>query len=277
MGEVASRWTLVASTALHGAVIALTFARTPSAAAAEPMRADFWGGTTFEVPEVADRGQGIAAEPPESEINTEGLDPANAIPAPTATPTATSTSTPTPTRHPTGPSHSSSPGAPPSGGSTPGTFGAEGSAPGVRDLLRSFVRALPIVASSDPIWATLPLGHAGAIDVTLVLDDAGRPHTKSPFEPSVPGHLARLVSKTLMVMASGRFASTAGGATGAEQRLHIALMLTQESAPGSDLGATGGAFGLRFEPPDDHQTSRAFFTLASGRRVEVSVRAIGSR
>src|SRR5450432_1144966 len=53
MGEVASRWTLVASTALHGAVIALTFARTPSAAAAEPMRADFWGGTTFEVPEVA--------------------------------------------------------------------------------------------------------------------------------------------------------------------------------------------------------------------------------
>jgi hypothetical protein len=77
-----------------------------------------------------------------------------------------------------------------------------------------------------------------------------------------------------MVMASGRFAATAGGEAGAEQRLHIALALTQEAPPQQDLTAAGGAFGLRFEPPDEHHVSRAFFTLASGRRVEVSVRAI---
>ena len=39
--------------------------------------------------------------------------------------------------------------------------------------------------------------------------------------------------------------------------------------------SSGGAFGLRSEPPDEHHVSRAFFTLASGRRVEVTVRPQG--
>jgi len=286
MGEVASRWALLASIALHGAVVALAFARPPSAVAAGPVRADFWGGSTFEVP-VADTGQGSAAEPPsetKSEISTEGLDPSSGAQAPTppAPAPATSTAPPPSTsiRHAPHTGGSTAAGAASSeGGSTggTGTFGAEGSAPGVRDLVRSFVRAIPIVASSDPIWATLPLGAAGAVDVTLVLDEELRPHTKAPFESAIPQHLARLVNKTLLVMASGRFAVGAGGAAGAEQRLHIALAVTQESPPTQDLSAAGGAFGLRFEPPDDHQVSRAFFTLASGRRVEVSVRPLSAR
>src|SRR5260221_6230240 len=209
MGEVASRWALLASIALHGVVLALVFSRPLSAVAAEPVRADFWGGTTLEVPQTAELGQQDLAESPaetKSEINTEGLDPssgAQANPSTTATTTSTTTTNANPTtvRHAPGLAHSANSaalgGATSEGGSTgsPGPFGAEGSAPGVRDLLRSFVRAIPIVASSDPVWATLPLGAAGAVDVTLVLDEEGRPHTKAPFEPSVPSHLARLVSK----------------------------------------------------------------------------------
>jgi hypothetical protein len=276
--EVATRWALLASIALHVAVIALSLSRPLSAVVAEPLRADFWAGSTFEVPE----GLGEGEPPTETgEVNTEGLDPSTA----TATSTSTSTSTATPTATPTAtsttststhhaPAHAAA-AAP--GGTGNGTFGAEAGPRGVRDLLRSFVRAIPIVASSDPVWSTLPLGNAGNADLVLVLDEEGRPHIKAPFGSSVPSHLARLVNKTLLVMASGRFAVTTAGAGGAEQRIHIALALTQEAPPSSDLASAGGAFGLRFEPPDEHQVSRAFFTLASGRRVEVSVRALASR
>jgi hypothetical protein len=37
---------------------------------------------------------------------------------------------------------------------------------------------------------------------------------------------------------------------------------------------TGGVFALRFDPPDEHNVRHAFFTLASGRRVEVAVRPL---
>jgi hypothetical protein len=281
-GELASRWALLASIALHAAVIASAFLR-PLATAA-PLRTDFWGGSTFDVPRVEDRGQGTSAEDEgetSREISTDGLDPSNAgpTPSPAAPPTAnaTATSGPSPSHRPkpgthaaAAPNGSSLAGDRGSGGS--GSFGAEAAAPGVRDLMTSFVRAIPIVASSDPVWSSLPLGPAGRVDVTLVLDDEGRPHIKAPFEPAVPAHLSRLVSKTLLVMASGRFAVPSAGASPGEQRLHIAVDLTQEAPPMQDLTSAGGAFGLRFEPPDEHRVSRAFFTLASGRRVEVSVR-----
>jgi hypothetical protein len=178
--------------------------------------------------------------------------------------------------HPPGAASSaSSPSDRGSGGS--GTFGAEAAAPGVRDLVASFARAIPMVASTDPIWPTLPLGPGGKVDVTLVLDEEGKPHLKAPFDSATPPHVVRLVNKTLIVMSSGRFAIPTGGAIAGEQRLHIAIDLTQQSAPMQDMTASGGQFGLRFEPPDEHHVSRAFFTLASGRRVEVSVRPLGVR
>ena len=150
-------------------------------------------------------------------------------------------------------------------------FGAEAADPGTRDLVRSFVRAIPAAASNDPEWATVPMGPAGSADLTLVLDSDAKPHVKEPIDPRVPAPLRRLIQKTMLVLSGGRFAA-AGEAPGS-QRLRIAVSVTQLApAPASEM-QSGGAFGLGFEPPNDQRVSRAFFTLASGRHIEVTVRA----
>jgi hypothetical protein len=129
---------------------------------------------------------------------------------------------------------------------------------------------VPIVASGDPVWSTLPLGPAGSTDATLVLDEEGKPHVASAL--SGPSHLQRLIQKTVSVMSGGRFGIAGADGVASEQKVHVTVLLTQEAAPTEDQSASGGVFALRFEPPDDHNVSHAFFTLASGRRVEVSVR-----
>jgi len=296
MADAASRWALVASMAMHVGAFMLTFGRAPWTAAEKVTFPDFWAGNTFEVPEhLGD----LAWESPASdsiknrnEINVEGVDLSGttqsaARPESAPDTNATTIAPPTPAprtkakaphaRAETRGAASALPalGSPGSQGSvSSGAFGAEGAAAGVRDLVRSFVRAIPIVASSDPIWATLPLGAAGSAEVTLGLNGEGKPFAAEPLETATPAHLRRLVHKTLSVMSGGRFAVPTSDLPAAEQKLRIAIALTQQEAPAGGDVASGGSFGLRFEPADAHHVSRAFFTLASGRRVEVSVRQL---
>ena len=84
--------------------------------------------------------------------------------------------------------------------------------------------------------------------------------------------MRRLVQKTVSVMSGGRFGIATAEGIASEQKVHIAVTLTQEAAPTEDQAVSGGVFALRFEPADEHNVSHAFFTLASGRRVDVSVR-----
>jgi hypothetical protein len=313
MAEAASRWALVASLALHGGAFALSLGRPPQPPAGGATLPDFWAGTTFEVPEhfgdLAWESPASQASESANEINVEGVDPSRIerdalgpdLAAPAATdrspdktaaareePTSAGDTRPpsiakskTSARRGRGDARAAASGhvaagsAGSQGSASSGTFGAEGAAAGVRDLVRSFVRAIPIVASSDPVWSTLPLGGAGTADVTLGLDGEGKPFAAQPLESAAPAHLRRLVHKTLSVMAGGRFAAPSD-TPAAEQKLRIAIALTQQEPPG-DREASGGAFGLRFEPADAHHVSRAFFTLASGRRVEVSVRQLAAR
>jgi hypothetical protein len=278
MSEAASRWALVASIALHAAVLGVGLAP-PRALRASSWASDFWAGKTFEVPEVAsDLGEGdmpSTADETSSEITVDGIDlspTTRAAPIPPAADDIAPASQPARPRAPGRTTLSSTAPAAAHGAGPGGSFGAEGSAPGVRDLLRSFVRAVPIVASSDPVWSSLPLGSAGATDVTLALDDEGKPHM-ARAEPA-PAHLRRLIQKTVSVMSSGRFGISSSEGILSEQKLHIAVTLTQQPPPTEDQAVSGGLFALRFEPADDHNISHAFFTLASGRRVEVSVRPL---
>jgi hypothetical protein len=295
MADAASRWALVASMALHVGAFTLTFGRAPRRASEKVTSTDFWAGSTFEVPEhlgdLAWEGPASEAVKNSSEINVEGVDLSGSTrvasgPEPPSDPNATTVAPSTPAPRTRAKSANAraetrgvasahpAPGSPGSQGSvSSGAFGAEGAAAGVRDLVRSFVRAIPIVASSDPIWSTLPLGAAGSADVTLGLNGEGKPFAAEPLETATPAHLRRLVHKTLSVMSGGRFAVPTSDLPAAEQKLRIAIALTQQEPPGGDV-ASGGSFGLRFEPADAHRVSRAFFTLASGRRVEVSVRQL---
>jgi hypothetical protein len=303
-----SRWALLASLALHAAAFTLTFGRSPRTAIVQAATLpDFWAGNTFEVPEhLGDLAFASAASEESkksNEINTEGIDTSSSTrggserastvklsASPPPNPDGRDPGTPTaasPRGKARGAGHARDPralaSANPSAGSSgstgsasSGTFGAEGAAAGVRDLVRFFVRTMPIVASSDPVWGTLPLGAAGATEVTLGLDGAGKPFAAEPPESAAPAHLRRLIHKTLSVMSSGRFAPPPSDLPAAEQKLKIAIALTQQEPPGGDVGS-GGAFSLRFEPADAHHVSRAFFTLATGRRVEVSVRQLSVR
>jgi len=280
MSEAVPRWALIASLALHAGVIALGLL-VPRLHASRTFLSDFWGGKTFEVPDApADTGEGDTpsdSDESSNEINVDGLDlspdtkarPAAPAPAEGAVPQA-----PPPRPRVAARSTVSSTAPAAAHGSGPGgTFGAEGAAPGVRDLLGAFVRTVPLVASADQAtWSTLPLGAAGSADVTLVLDDEGKPRLAS--SSPAPAHVRRLVTKTVSVMSGGRFgiSSTEGIAT--EQKLRIALTITQEGAPSQDQAVSGGLFALRFDPPDTHGVRHASFTLGSGRHVDVAVRPI---
>src|SRR5205814_4095565 len=123
----------------------------------------------------------------------------------------------------------------------------------------TFVRALPMVGSSDPVWLSLPLGAAGSADVTLVLDDEGKPRLANFSE--APPHIKRLVQKTVSIMSSGRFGISTTEGIATEQKIHIALSLSQEAAPSPDQAVSGGLFALRFDPPDSHNVRHASFTL----------------
>lgn len=279
MSEAASRRALVASIALHAGVLGVGLTP-PRALRVSSWASDFWAGKTFEVPDVAsDLGEGdtpSTADETSNEITVDGIDRSPATravpPVPGAPDDIAPASQPARPRGPSRTTLSSTAPAATHGAGPGGSFGAEGSAPGVRDLLRSFVRAVPIVASSDPVWSSLPLGSAGATDVTLALDDEGKPHM-ARTEPA-PAHLRRLIQKTVSVMSSGRFGISSSEGILSEQKLHIAVTLTQQPPPTEDQAVSGGLFALRFEPADDHNISHAFFTLASGRRVEVSVRPL---
>src|SRR5207253_2262912 len=128
---------------------------------------------TFEAPELVDD------LPPESEpawpTGTLAEDtPTRAEPIPEPPAVAAPRPKPRPRARPNRVAGADSPAAPGAEGKESGSenagFGAEGTAPGLRDLLLSFVRAIPSVASSDPAWATIPIGPAGSAELTLVLD-----------------------------------------------------------------------------------------------------------
>ncbi|HEY3593468.1 MAG TPA: hypothetical protein VGL13_06330 [Polyangiaceae bacterium] len=267
--EAWSRWPLGLSLALHAAVLGIGAFR--PARPAENLRTDFWAGQTFEAPELVDEAPSVESDPSWSAGGSGESAPGQVEPTPVepaATPARPRASSRPSTAKAAQAATPASTGA--ANTTENGGFGAEGAAPGVRDLIRSFVRAIPAAASSDPEWATLPIGSAGSTELTLVLDADLKPHAEA-LDPRVTPQLRRLIQKTMLVLSGGRFAVSSEGP--ATEKVHIAAWVTQLAVPPTSDGQSGGIFGLGFEPPNEQRVSRAFFTLASGRHVEVTVRA----
>jgi hypothetical protein len=276
MRDSAVLWALVGSLGLHAALALLPVrpaptpaARSAPAAAASTFPVDLWAGKTFEAPAFVgpgapDPGQARAgAEPATNPEPGARPHPAPKRPAHTTSPAGTTPAGLAPT-------------AAPGGGSGSGTYGAEGAADGVRDLLRSFVRALPPAVSPDPIWPRLPLGPGGSADVTLAVDEQGKVRLVEPppDKPPIPPLFLAIVRRTLILLASGRFALDPRYASAGVESLRISVNVTAEQPPSDSVLRAGGAFGLGADAPTDARPGRAYFTLASGRHVDVTVQRL---
>ena len=138
-------------------------------------------------------------------------------------------------------------------------FGAEGDRSAV-DLATSFTRAFPQTASADPIWASVPLGETGSVDVVLEIDDAGN-LVSSEVRGAGSAALRRASERTIALLRHRLFTAHARRTT---------LLVSASVSPDSvhdglhgDVFALGGSFS--------QTEGDAFFALAIGRRIDVRI------
>lgn len=144
------------------------------------------------------------------------------------------------------------------GASGGGLFGAVGE-PGAVDLATAFVRAFPQAASTDPIWAKAAFGPAGTMDVVLTLDESGQ-ITGEELRGGGP-ELRAGATRSLALIRRRKFT-----AKGAHTRLRLTATVSHDDVHDGlhgDVFAIGGSFSGR--------TGSAFFALAIGRRIDLSV------
>ena len=292
--RIRSIFALAVSCAAHVGLI-LAAARGASAHAhpadSTDQSTDNWVGETFEVgdsiagPLATQTAPEPAAPPaPAEEPNspppapTDG--PPTTAPMVVRPPPARARSEPHRPRKPiaqsaeTSPSSIARPGARAGGTSSPpGSFGMQAPAqPAPRNLVKAFVRAIPVAVSGDPVWTTLPMGNAGSFELKLALGEDGRIVSATP-DRAVPEHLRIIGAKTVMLLGSGTFAIRAEPGAGT-QRLRISVHISSVETAGSSDPSSAGAYGLGFEPPHEGKPGEAHFTLRSGRHVKVSVRVL---
>jgi hypothetical protein len=149
----------------------------------------------------------------------------------------------------------------------PALFGAVGERYAT-DLATTFTRAFAQAGSAEPIWGSVPLGHAGRAEVTLVLDDDGHlTGTDIAGAPSLA--LRKSVERTLALLGPRAFTSR-----GAVTRLGV---LARVSRDGVHDGLHGDMFALS-AGSFSGTTGAAFFagpgSAGLGRRVDVEVRLL---
>jgi hypothetical protein len=277
---------LLISSAVHVAFVLAgvriaSAAHVPETTADEAPAADPWVGETFEI---ADSVSGPGSDP----ALAQQQQPVRALGAsePDPGPGVITTAAPAPSPPPQ-PSKHRRPRSKPvasgdavqtngsgSGGpASSGAFGMNGQPPGgPRDLGRAFTRAIPIAVSPDPIWAGMPIGPAGSFDLRVELGEDGRIVSARPVG-SVSEHLRAIGVRTIGLLGSGTFAIKAEPGAGA-QVLRISAEVTMaEGAPANDA-SQAGAYGLGYEPPWNDKPGKAWFTLRSGKHVDVTVRVM---
>jgi outer membrane biosynthesis protein TonB len=152
----------------------------------------------------------------------------------------------------------------------PATYGAAGAAASERNLAKAFTRAIPAAVSKDAIWSELPLGPAGKARIEFTVDDEGKIASAEP-EEQPEQQLGRLLARTLVLLKSGRFALSSGEKAGTET-LELEATISERAASDDEFANPRDPVHLGFEPPSAERPGRAFFTLASGRHVEIRVR-----
>ena len=144
-----------------------------------------------------------------------------------------------------------------------------------RSLAKAFTRAIPAAISKDPIWSELALGAAGSARIEITIDEEGKIASAEPERPP-PKQLKRLLDRTLILLRSGRFALSRGEGAGSET-LELEATISERQAQADEFANPRDPTQLGFEPPSGEKAGRAFFTLASGRHVEIRVKLVPPR
>jgi hypothetical protein len=245
-------------------------------------RPDSWTGNTFEVEAALEHARPHPAEPAPAPANrgsgpAEPSDRSAGLPERTARavglPARTSRSAGARTPSASGPTGRSNVEPLHPAGSSEGsvTYGAEGDPEGVRSLARAFTRAIPPATSLDRAWREMPLGRAGTLRIELVVERGKIEEVKGLDQG--PLHLRRLVTRTVALIERGRFAIHMSDLDSGREVLSISAVVTTR-AHDSELSDSDAVMELGSEGPTRERPGRAFFTLASGRHVELTVRVL---
>lgn len=139
----------------------------------------------------------------------------------------------------------------------------------MRDLGRAFTRAIPPANDADTVWASLPTGDAGSLEVSIEIDAEGKIKGFTPLGKVQPAHLLGIARRTLALLRGGTFAIQSGSVSAGQQVLRLSAQISDVAPPEQ---GTGGATGLGFRWDGKH--GLASFTQASGRHVEVKVELV---
>lgn len=274
---------LVMSFVVHLALMGVVRPSRVVQAAPLPEISDRWSGTTAELPSAGGPLYDVAVEarpaaPAPVEAKPVGAKPVEAKPAVAVRdpagagePEAPKPAAPRPRaeRRPRAAAAAASPSAGDgqgrgAGAASGGTFGAEG--PGSpRDLGRAFTRAIPPACSADPVWASLPAGDAGKLEIEVHIDAEGHMRSAEPRGTSRPEALLHVLRRTVPLLQAGTFAVREGATAEGTEILEIAARVRDaegEAAPDQLAFEYGRGKG------------RARFATASGRQVEIALRVV---
>jgi hypothetical protein len=240
------RSTIIVSFAAHVAIAALVLAppRTPPPPPADPPAATF-AGDTFELPAPDVSENAVREEAVHRSASGEGEPPRPARPARAGRAAASA-------------SGAASTHASEGSSSLYGAIADRSAA----DLATAFTRGFPQAASADPVWRSAPLGSFGTATVVLTLSEVGTiEHVDVQGAPSAA--LANGIRRTLALLGSRPL--TARGKT---TRLVLTGMVSADQVH-DGLHGEVFAIGGSFAGGEGH----AFFALAIGRRIDLTVRA----
>lgn len=247
------RLMLAASLTLHVGAGAVLVRRADERVDDPPSTTPVLTGETFDLSESLKATPETVASPSANQDPSPNQDP-GADPSPSPRPSPRSRASTSPAAAHSGTLGSTS--------AAPETFGALGDRSAV-DVSVAFTRAFPQAASGDPIWSTVALGSAGQLLVELDLDESGK---LTPFVNPTGASVAlrQGVERTLALIGTRTFVSTDRAV---ELRVSATVSAdTVHDGLHGDVFAVGGSYS--------GGEGNAFFALATGRRVDVTVRAI---
>lgn len=249
------RATLALSLVVHVGLVGYALVR-PVAPAAAPE-------IDLEAPLPAIEGDTFATASP-----TEGPGPGPAERAdPAPSPAPAPKTAPAPVAAHATPRPSPRPPATASGAATeparePVLFGAAGER-GAADLATTFARAIPQAASADPAWHTAPFGDAGTAVVVFELDASGA-LVRADVGGAPGPALRRGIERTLALVRGRAF-----HAPGPVVRVRVTGRVSPDAVH-DESNAAVFALGASYVGG----AGNAFFSLSSGRRVDLDVREV---